>query len=390
MSDTPRSSGRLALCAILLLCAGAGAWFYANDGALPWEKSPVQAVAEKNTVDAGTAEPRSEAPAANVETAHRVGGSLASGPEQARISPEEKMQARVDAALASSTALTGGDSAGGSLSQNAPQAAGESRDAVVTPHFVHDLAGWLATSYSPSSTEGKSGRSSVTLRSANARYSSSSALRSVESDVLKGRASILRYVYSPGMLEALYRMYGPHFLTELDAAAQARKSPLDKAQTADMFRVYADRLERVSNALEAASRVDIKALAAPIRRASAREDAANEAFSKAYTAHSEAREAGLRERMVAESERMTESARAASQADSRKERARRDAVWALRQKLDGPSLPDADLIFLVEWLARRDASPAATASAADICRRMAADMKSRASSLLAPAETAAP
>ena len=387
MSESPRSSSRLAVCAVLLLCAGAGAWYHMdNGGSLPGEKAPVPPAEEKAADDVSRPQVAvvEEQPAS-----HQVSGALVSGPEQAPPSPEEKMQERVDSALASASSLDGGDSAGGVLSQEAPPVEEKRYDPVVTPHFVSDLAAWLAESYRPSS-EGRRGRSTVTLRAVNARYSSSASLRSVESDVLKGRASILRYVYSPGMLEALYRMYGPDFVGELETAARAGRKALDQAQTADMFRVYAAYLERVSAALSAASRVDVKALAAPIRQAASREEAASEAFGKAYAEHSEARDAGRRDIMSAASERMTESARAASQADARRERARGDAAWALRQKLDGPSLPDADLVFLVEWLDRRDAKPAASAAAADICRRMAADLISRAEAILAPAESIVP
>ena len=48
MSETPRSSSRLAAGAVLLLCAGAGAWFYLNSGAEPQKTAvAVQAEAEK-------------------------------------------------------------------------------------------------------------------------------------------------------------------------------------------------------------------------------------------------------------------------------------------------------------------------------------------------------
>ena len=39
MSENSRSSSRLAVCAVLLLCAGAGAWYYTNEGFLPQEKA---------------------------------------------------------------------------------------------------------------------------------------------------------------------------------------------------------------------------------------------------------------------------------------------------------------------------------------------------------------
>lgn len=387
MSETPRSSSRLAASAVLLLCAGAGAWFYLNSGSEPQKTAvAVQAEAEKPAV-AVNAAAKKEKPIQEESSAHQVAASLNSGPRQPVLTQEEKVQARVEEALASKDApMAGGDSVGGSLSQSEAKPAEDRQDPVVTRRFVDDLSGWLVSCYAPSAREDGKGRSSASLRSANARYSTSSALRSGEGNGLKGRAAILRYVYSPGMLEALYRMYGPRFIDELESEAREGRRPLTTGQTADMFKVYAETLERAASALEAASRTDIKALVKPIRKASAREEAASEAFAKAYAAHAEAREAGRKDVMAAQSERMVQSARAASESDAREESARRAVARSLRQKASGPTLSDADLIFLAEWLDRRNASSEASASAASICRRMAGDLRSRAASMLAPAD----
>jgi len=60
-------------------------------------------------------------------------------------------------------------------------------------------------------------------------------------------------------------------------------------------------------------------------------------------------------------------------------------AFGLRQKAQGVTLADDDLLFLAEWLDRRKASPEATAAAARVCRRMAEDMARRAGELAAPA-----
>ena len=387
MSETPRSSSRLAASAVLLLCAGTGAWFYLNGGAEPQKTIiAVQAEAEKPAVPVKAAV-EEEKPVHAENSAHQVAASLNSAPRQPVLTQEEKVEARVNEALASKDEpMAGGDSAGGSLSQSEAKPVEERQDPVVTRRFAGDLAGWLVDSYTPPAKGDGKGRSSVSLRSANARYSSSSLLRSVESDTLKGRASILRYVYSPGMLEALYRMYGPHFIDGLEAEARDGRRAFSPAQTAGMFKSYAEILERTASALDAASRTDIKALVKPIRKAAAREDAASEDFAKAYAAHAEAREAGRKDIMAVQSERMAQSAREASEANAREESARLAAASVLRQKASGPTLSDADLIFLAEWLARRNASSEASVSAASICRRMAGELRSRAATMLAPAE----
>ena len=407
MSEKSRSSSRLAVCAVLLLCAGAGAWYYTNEGFLPQEKA-VQSAAPSAPVvntaseaagpaDAGKPAAPSAAPAdegtpsaeeqteKQAEAAPRqVSGSLNSGPRPRQLSAEEKRDARVEEALAATSRMDGGDSASGSLSENAAQPEKEAHDPVVTPHFVSELAAWLANSYKPAANGDGLGKSAVTLRSANARFSLSPALRSAERDALKGRSAILRYVYSPGMLEALYRMYGPALLAELEDAARSGRRSFDQAQTAAMFRLYSGKLASVASALEAASRLDVPAMVKPIRQAAAQEEAASEAFAKAYAAHSEAREAGNREAMDRHSARMVQSIREASQADARKERVRQNVVHALKQNMTGTPLSDADLIFLAEWLERRKASKEAVSASASICRRLSAEMAAKAAELHSP------
>ena len=400
MSEKSRSSSRLAVCAVLLLCAGAGAWYYTNEGFLPQEKA-VQSAAPSAPVvntaseaagpaDAGKPAAPSTAPAdakaeAQAEAAPRqVSGSLNSGPRPRQLSAEEKRDARVEEALAATSRMDGGDSASGSLSENAAQPVKEAHDPVVTPHFVSELAVWLVNSYKPAANGDGLGKSAVTLRSANARFSLSPALRSAEGDALKGRRAILRYVYSPGMLEALYRMYGPALLAELEDAARSGRRSFDQGQTAAMFRLYSGKLASVASALEAASKLDIPAMVKPIRQAAAQEEAASEAFANAYAAHSEAREAGNREAMDRHSARMVQSIREASQADARKERVRQNVVHALKQNMTGTPLSDADLIFLAEWLERRKASKEAVSASASICRRLSAEMAAKAAELHSP------
>ena len=116
MSETPRSSSRLAVSAVLLLCAGAGAWFCLDGGAVSLKPSvSIQAEAEK---EAGPVKAEAEARSAvhKEKSAHQVVAPLNSGPRQPVLSQEEKVQARVDEALSSTAKpMAGGDSAGGAL-----------------------------------------------------------------------------------------------------------------------------------------------------------------------------------------------------------------------------------------------------------------------------------
>ena len=393
MSEAPRSSHKTLFIVLLLLCAGAGAWFYTQQtGQTPWDAilapKADKYASEEAVVEKPAAEKVVEVKRIQEEVmAHQVSSALSSEPRPVEAAPEEALNARLDKALSGGEDMKGGDSVGGSIASEPASAVAEEvrEDAVVTRGFVRDLAFWMVSNYTPSSYEGREGRTEMTLRKTNARYSSSQDLRSTERDALKARTSILRYVFSPGMLEALYLMYSPEFLEELEKAAGQSRRTLNGKLKADVFKVYAAQMKRVSSALDAASQLDIADLVRPMRRAAATEESASEDFARAYNAHSEARDAGQADIMAEQSDRMVQSARLASEFDAKKEQAGRVVVRTLRQKAQGVTLDDDDLLFLAEWLDRREASPEATAAAARVCRRMAEDMARRAGELAAPA-----
>lgn len=326
-----------------------------------------------------------------------VSAALGSGGAPAAVDPEAELLARVEKAMQQNgTTVPGGDSVSGAVENRPPQPGEVRQDSVVTAGFVRDMGSWLASGYVPPRKEGEKGRTSRTIVNANFRYSTSGTLRSAERDPLKGRAGILNYVFSSGMMEALFRMYSPSLLEEMERAArdEKRRVPLDDAHVADMFMVYAEAFHRLGTSLEAASGVDLAALSATVHREAAREAAANDDFARAYTALSLAREHGRSDEVAIQSRRMAESTRIAGMYADRQERARNDMVYAIRRNASDKTLSSAELLFLGEWLSRRHASPEAVHTAGDICLRTAELMRQRAERILhpesAPAEAAAP
>ena len=401
MAEPSRSSRNLAACLAVLLCAGAGAWLFLFDGGslspeeakqavqslmgTSREETPGGAVREETASGAGKSAVQEE------KKGGEVSAAISTQPRPEPSDPATELLARVEKAMEDAgPALPGGDSASGAV-ENRPPAADENRqDSVVTGAFVRDLARWLAAGYVPSRREGRSGRSTATLVQGNFRYSNSGTLRSVERDPLKGRSGVLNYVFTPGMLEALYRMYAPRLVEEMELAARSRgRHPLSDAQVAEMFMVYAGEFQRLSASLDAASAVDLPALSASIRRAAEKEADANDDFARAYTALTMAREAGNSDEVAIQSRRMAESSHVAGMYAARQERARGDMAYALRRKAGGKALPDAELVFLGEWLSRRHASVEAIRAAADVCGRMAGLCEERARAVLAPHDAAA-
>lgn len=394
MADSSRKFRNVAACVLVLCCLGAAAWFLLPEGAVPVVDEA--RVAVRNMTDAALEGVSSAAPASSPsrktdeggaqdkDPGREVSAALNDGPRPVPTDPQQELLARVESAMTTQAdAAPDGDSASGPVEDRAPAPDAGRRDSVVTPRFVSDMAGWLVAGYVPSHHEGRSGRTSVTLVQANFRYSNSGTLRSVERDPMKSRSSILNYVFTPGMLEALYRMYAPSLLEEMESLARgSRRRPLSDALVADMFEVYADRFRRLSVSLEAASSADLAALAGAVSREAAREAGANDDFARAYMALSQARESGNRDEVAIQSRRMAESTRVAGMYAERQERAKNDMIYALRRRAGNRGLSSAELLFLGEWLARRNASPEAVSAASAICLRMAESMHERAQEIL--------
>lgn len=403
MAESSRSFRTLAVCVVVVCCLG-GAWFLlsGSDGSVPdtvqrlmsrlmgEEENPddaAPAVSSGTSATSGTSADASGGSAAG-EAPGQVSGTVSTQPRPAAPDPHEALVSRVEQAMTSpGPALEGGASSAGPVLDTPPSPESAQRsDSVVTPRFVRDMGRYLASNYAPSRREGQKGHSSVTLMQMNFRYSNSAVLRSLERDPLRSRASILDYVFTPGMLNALYRMYETPLMNEMEQAARSRRRPLSDEQIADMFAVYADRLRRLAVSLDAAAGVDLPALAAAVHRAAEREAAANDAFARAYTALVSARESGRQDEVAIQSRRMEESSRTAGMYAGRQERARNDMVYALRRKAEGNPLSSAELLFLGEWLSRRNSSPETMRAAADVCRAMASRMDERAAAENAAAQ----
>ena len=394
MTCSSRAFRNVTACVLVLCCLGGAAWFLVPEGRIPVVDEARNAVREMTGADAENGAPKSspskengdgsDASAQNGGAAPEVTASLSDDPRPVPIDPQAELLARVDRAMAQpATAAADGDSTSGPVEDRPPLPDDGRKDSVVTPRFVSDMAAWLASGYVPSHHEGRSGRTSVTLIQANFRYSNSGTLRSVERDPLKSRSSILNYAFTPGMLEVLYQMYSPSFLEEMERAArESRRRTLSDAQVADMFDVYADRFRRLAVSLDAAASVDLPALSGAIRREAAHEAEANDNFARAYMALSLARESGNRDEVAIQSRRMAESTRVAGMYAERQERARNDMAYAIQRKADGKALSSSELLFLGEWLSRRNCSVEAVKAAADVCRRMAEQMHDRADEIL--------
>ena len=82
-------------------------------------------------------------------------------------------------------------------------------DERVRPAFVNDLASWIVNRYNPQSRGGNLG---VSVQSLNQRYGSNLTGLAAPGGGAAGRASILRYAFTPSMVHAIYNIYADELL----------------------------------------------------------------------------------------------------------------------------------------------------------------------------------
>ena len=260
----------------------------------------------------------------------------------------------------------------------APEDAGRREDSVVTSDFFRNLARWLVDGYRPSARAGQSGRTTVSLIAANMRYGTGLyGLRHADGDSVRGREAVLRYVYTPGMLDALYRLYVDRFMADMARAAlegrSGGKQPLTDAQAADMFTVYAGSFRQVAAALRGVAAVpDLNARVLAVREAGQEVVRANGLFAEVLYAYEEARDAGRAADAEALRRKMIESSQMTEQAVRARSAARRSLADAVRRGAGGRTPGEDSLIYLAEWVRRRgDGAADATLMAANVLVRLA-------------------
>lgn len=256
---------------------------------------------------------------------------------------------------------------------DAPDDAGRGSDSVVTTLFVRDLAQWLVNSYQLGKGNAP-GRTSVTFVGANLRYGNSlTGLRFPGKDPVAGRKSVLDYVYSSGMMEGLFRLYGDLFLDEMAVAVANRKQPLTHLQAADLYNLYAGLFRQGEGALRGIARLpDLSGQLRQLHSASQRVISANSQFAEALFLFEEARDAGNKAEAERYQQHVVANSHKVESTIQERAVARRALADAIKSNAGGRTPGEDSLIYLAEWVDRRGPSKsAATATAADIMRRLA-------------------
>lgn len=239
-----------------------------------------------------------------------------------------------------------------------PSDAGRADDMVVRVAFIDDLAQWMVDNYQPSRSSKGKGVLQVSMQAANLRYGAGmKGLYWIGDNLPKGRSEALQYVFTPSMLDALYRMYIDRFMEAMAVAGdkpEGRDKPLTPEQRRDMYSQYAKRFQGLSGALTSvASMPDLTSKVDNLRKATQEVITANGRYSELVFQQDQARESGNK----AASERLAGEAQAAAtvykNAVVKRERLLNAFAKAVGSNKTARLLDDDTLVYVGMWIDRR-------------------------------------
>ena len=316
---------------ILILLAGVVVWFWlARDPEAREEFSNRMASLRESAINlAADLMSRTTTPPSPPDVGAVAGNSLPGAPPKYR-SPIET-PAELDEALAEQRPVQpGGAEVRGPVApgEQVPPDAGRKDDQVVRIAFIDDLASWLVSHYVPAATPGRSGRLSASLQGANLRYGMGmTGLAWIGDDLPAGRTAALNHLFTPGMLDAIYRLYVDRFMEAVNRSAATplpSGEALSPAQRSEFFKLYARQFRGVAGALQAlASMPDFNRQMENLSAAAQRVVDTNAQYSELTFAADEARSNGeltrystLRQQMAAKGQQYQQAVIAREQAKS--------------------------------------------------------------------------
>ena len=288
-----------------------------------------------------------------------AGNSLPGAPPKYR-SPIET-PAELDEALAEQRPVQpGGAEVRGPVApgEQVPPDAGRKDDQVVRIAFIDDLASWLVSHYVPAATPGRSGRLSASLQGANLRYGMGmTGLAWIGDDLPAGRTAALNHLFTPGMLDAIYRLYVDRFMEAVNRSAATplpSGEALSPAQRSEFFKLYARQFRGVAGALQAlASMPDFNRQMENLSATAQRVVDTNAQYSELTFAADEARSNGELTRYSTLRQQMAAKGQQYQQAVIAREQAKSAFVQALKRTPEARYLDDDALLFIASWIDRR-------------------------------------
>jgi outer membrane murein-binding lipoprotein Lpp len=242
-------------------------------------------------------------------------------------------------------------------------------DTTVRPDFIEDLAAYIVSRYRPGQNQGSL---SLSVQGINQRYGTK--MTGLAGSGQGNRAGILRYVFSPAMIQGLYGLYVDRFLEALRQRS-AEKS-FTPEQTRQLFMALAGRSVMLAGGLEGVAALpDLGGRMKKLEQVSQNVVSVNAEIMQVVFELDQLREDKASQARIDEIQSRLNglSARYRKALDER-ETAQR-ALTADIRKGGGQSLDDDTLLFLTHWVERRlhdtPQSLASTRSAAGVLRDLA-------------------
>ncbi len=230
---------------------------------------------------------------------------------------------------------------------------GRNDDSVVQESFVYALASWMVDMYEPAEVSGQAGRLRSSLQSANLRFGHSmEGIAYVGDSLAKGRKEALEYLYTSGMLQALYHLYEDRFFEAIENAANAKG--LTTAQKREMYLLYSRQFRGLSGAFirvlklpKLPELLDIWYIARNVKLE------ANSVYTNAVFALDEANEKGS-SAQIAEAQELSQQASTVYQEAIIEESSAFDAILDnMKESASASLLDDGTLLYTVLWIERR-------------------------------------
>jgi outer membrane murein-binding lipoprotein Lpp len=222
-------------------------------------------------------------------------------------------------------------------------------DTTVRPDFIEDLAAYIVSRYRPGQTQGSF---SLSVQGINQRYGTRMTGLAGSGQVQGNRAGILRYVFSPAMIQGLYGLYVDRFLEAL--RRRSTEKFFTPEQTRQLFMALAGRSVMLAGGLEGVAALpDLGGRLKQLELVSQNVVSVNAEIMQVVFDLDQLRESKASQARINEAQTRLDglSARYRKALDER-EKAQR-ALTADIRRGGGQSLDDDTLLFLAHWVERR-------------------------------------
>ena len=234
---------------------------------------------------------------------------------------------------------------------------GKKDDTVVRISFINSLAAWMAKNYIPPSKPTVSGSINVTLQGLNMRYGvGMTGLSWKGEDLQTARSAILRYVFTPSMLDALYRLYVDRFMKALSEELSVRRhnNVLTLQQKQEFYRLYATQFRGISSILQGIATIpNFVQKVDDIKLAAKRVVDTNTKYVNLVSCTDKCKELGNKVELQQLTKKVTAASKAYQQAIIARERMIKALILSIKQHSTTRILDDSNILFLANWVYRR-------------------------------------